>query len=80
MPLSPLTRPFTANRVMREVSGASNARCPKLQTVLGAVRPEGRLPLPAVRRGVMRKEKGGVGGLGPTHAIPLPAVRRGVML
>jgi len=46
------------------------------QSVQGAVRPEGRHPLPAVRRGVMRKEKGVrrprleartvLGGLGPT--------------
>jgi len=45
------------------------------QSVLGAVLPEGRHPLPAVRRGVMRKEKGvrrprfkartGLGGLRP---------------
>ena len=36
------------------------ANAPK---VLGAVRPEDRLPLPAVRRRVMCKEKG-AGGLG----------------
>jgi len=36
--------------------GAVRFNAPK---VLGAVRLEDRLPLPAVRRGVMRKEKGG---------------------
>ena len=37
-------------------AGGLRLEAPK---VLGAVRPEDRHPLPAVRRGVMRKEKGG---------------------
>ena len=59
--------------------GAVRFNAPK---VLGAVRPEDRHPLPAVRRGVMRKEKGVrrprleartvLGGLGPTLNFPLP--------
>ena len=62
----------------------------EIPKALGAVRPKAPLPLPAVRRGVMREKKGVrrpwpeartvQGAVRLNVSLPLPAVRRGVML